>query len=567
MIEFDRVSYTYPGSARPAIADLSLKVEEGAFVLVAGPSGSGKSTLLRCINGLVPHFHGGTWQGCVRVAGRDTREHEPRALSDVVGFVFQDPEAQMVVEIVEDELVFGMENLHLDPRLMRRRVEEVLDQLEIAHLRRRRLATLSGGERQRVAIAAVLTTQPRVLVLDEPTSQLDPHTAEEVLTALQKLNADLGLTIVLSEHRLERVVQYVDRIIFCRRDDRERSEVVVGTPGEVLATAPFAPPLVEVGRALEWEPLPLTIKAARGFAVALALPPAAPTLGDEPRAERPTWWKRRAATPQAPPTLAVAGLNVTLDAREVLRGVDLAAQAGEILAVMGRNGSGKTTLLRTVMGLVHPDSGTVELDGRDLSGLPAEERGRLIGYVTQDPRALLFQPSVRQELEWTLGADRRSKRLSETDAGRIARLLAYLALDRYADVHPRDLSSGEQQRVALATALVRDPRVLLLDEPTRGLDYLNKQKLVDTLRELRAGGRAVVLVTHDVELVAACADRMLLLGDGEVVTEGPVRALLHDSLIFASQIAKLFPRQEWLTAQEAIAGLRAHVASANASVL
>ncbi|MDP9310327.1 MAG: energy-coupling factor ABC transporter ATP-binding protein, partial [Chloroflexota bacterium] len=206
MIEFVHVSYTYANAKQPALVDLSLCIDEGDFVLVMGASGSGKSTFLRCINGLVPHFYGGQWGGQVRVAGRDTRRNDPRQLADVVGFVFQDPEAQMVVEVVEDELVFGMENLGISPQIMRRRVEEVLDQLEIAHLRRRRVTTLSGGERQRVAIAAVLAMQPKVLVLDEPTSQLDPHTAEEVLTALQKLNADLGLTIVLSEHRLERVV-------------------------------------------------------------------------------------------------------------------------------------------------------------------------------------------------------------------------------------------------------------------------------------------------------------------------------------------------------------------------
>ena len=568
MIEFDRVWYTYPQLSRPTLHDVTLRIEEGEFALVAGPSGAGKSTLLRCINGLVPHFYGGTWQGRVRVAGRDTREHEPRSLSDVVGFVFQDPEAQMVVEVVEDELVFGMENLRLDPRLMRRRVEEVLDQLEIAHLRRRRLSTLSGGERQRVAIAAVLTTQPRVLVLDEPTSQLDPHTAEEVLTALQKLNADLGLTIVLSEHRLERVVQYVDRIIFCRGpDDAEPAGLISGTPREVLATAPFAPPLVEVGRAAGWEPLPLTIKAARRFAAPLALPPAPVGEPEAHASPRKRMWPRREPAPTVTPTLAVAGLHVTLDGRDVLHGINIDARAGEILAIMGRNGSGKTTLLRAIMGLVPPASGAIAIDGHDLASLSTEARARSIGYVPQDPRTLLFQPTVRQELAWTLDVSGNAAATGAPAADPVEPLLVRFGLERYAGAHPRDLSSGEQQRVALATALVRDPRLLLLDEPTRGLDYLNKHKLIAALRELRAEQRAILLVTHDVELVAMCADRIVLMGDGEVVTEGPARALLHDSLIFSSQIGKLFPRQQWLTAEEAIAGLRAHTPSKQPSML
>ncbi|HNP73871.1 MAG TPA: ABC transporter ATP-binding protein, partial [Kouleothrix sp.] len=232
MIEFERVSYSYPGAGRPALRDLSLAIGEGEFVLVCGPSGAGKSTLLRLINGLVPHFHGGALAGDVRAWGRSIRSHQPRDMADLVGFVFQDPEAQLVVDIVEDELAFAMENLGLPPRLMRRRVEEVLDQLGIAHLRHRQIAQLSGGERQRVAIASVLAAQPRALVLDEPTSQLDPHAAEEVLTALQKLNADLGLTIVLSEHRLERVVQYADRVISM---PGAGAQPIIGAPREVLA--------------------------------------------------------------------------------------------------------------------------------------------------------------------------------------------------------------------------------------------------------------------------------------------------------------------------------------------
>ena len=564
MIRFENVTYTYPGAPKPVLHNLDLEIAEGEFVLVAGPSGAGKSTLLRCINGLVPHFHGGIWQGRVLVDGRDTRDYEPRLLSDSVGFVFQDPEAQMVVDVVEDELVFGMENLGLDRRVMRRRVEEVLDQLEIAHLRRRRLDTLSGGERQRVAIAAVLTTQPRVLVLDEPTSQLDPHAAEAVLTALQKLNADLGLTIVLSEHRLERVVQYVDRIVFCRlpeEDSRagttQEPSIIAGSPREILASAPLAPPLVEVARALGWEPLPLTIKAARPFARAAAPCASCRTPALDTRAP-PAYrrWRQARSKDNLKSSLEVANLDVSIAGRQVLHRVDLRVGAGEIVAIMGRNGSGKTTLLRTVVGLIEPSHGQIRVAGADVIRLPVEERGRLIGFVPQDPRVLFFQPSVREELMWTLAQGQRGG--AQDEEARIDRMLALLDLRARADAYPRDLSTGEQQRTALATALVRDPQVLLLDEPTRGLDYLNKDRLLQALRALRAEQRSIVLVTHDVELVAACADRVLLLGEGEVVTEGPTRVLLHESLIFSSQIGKLFPHQEWLTAQEAIAGLTAN---------
>ena len=263
MIELSHVTYTYPDQAAPALADFSVAIRPGEFVLVVGPSGSGKSTFLRCFNGLVPHFYGGRWAGRADILGRDPVALAPRGMADLVGFVFQDPEAQFVVDTVEDELAFAMENFALPPATMRKRVEEVLDQMTIAHLRDRRIGTLSGGEKQRVAIAAVLALQPEILVLDEPTSQLDPQAAEEVLVALRHLNEDLGLTVVLSEHRLERVVQYADRVIYMPALGQPP---ILDEPRAVMAALPLVPPLIELGRKLDWQPLPLTIKEGRVFA-------------------------------------------------------------------------------------------------------------------------------------------------------------------------------------------------------------------------------------------------------------------------------------------------------------
>ncbi|MDQ3930047.1 MAG: energy-coupling factor ABC transporter ATP-binding protein, partial [Chloroflexota bacterium] len=262
IIDIEKVTYTYPGATRPALLDFSLRVAEGEFLLVTGASGAGKSTLLRLLNGLVPHFYGGVLSGNIRVGERDPVEIGPGEMSDTVGLVFQDPEAQFVAEAVEDEMAFAMENAGLPLPLMRKRVEEALHALGIEHLRSRRVSTLSGGERQRVAIAAVLTMQPKALVLDEPTSQLDPQSAEEVLDSLVKLNKDLGLTVVLSEHRLERVVQHADRILYIG----PRGDALIGEPREVLAEIPLAPPLARVGKLLGWTPLPLSIKEARRFA-------------------------------------------------------------------------------------------------------------------------------------------------------------------------------------------------------------------------------------------------------------------------------------------------------------
>ncbi|MCX7859895.1 MAG: energy-coupling factor transporter ATPase [Chloroflexus sp.] len=531
MIELDHVTYTYPSASAPILRDLSAQIADGEFLLVCGPSGAGKSTLLRLFNGLVPHFYGGRLGGRVHVWGRDTLAHQPRDLADLVGFVVQDPESQFVVERVEDEIVFAMENLGVPPAVMRRRVEEVLDQLAIAHLRHRHVATLSGGEQQRVAIAAALAAQPRVLVLDEPTSQLDPHGAEEVLTALQKLNADLGITVVLCEHRLERVVQYADRILYLAPGGR----IELGAPREVLARIELRPPLQQLGAALGWDPLPLTIKEGRRF-VPADLPAPAPVV---------------TASLDEPPLVRLRGVTVQYGRHEALYRVSLDLPRGALIALMGRNGSGKSTLLKALIGLVRPVEGRIELAGRDIAPIPVEELARQIAYVPQDPRSMLFHDTLREEMAFSLRG--RGLRPSPNV---IAEALARLGIGHLADHYPRNLSGGEAQRAALAASLVGEPQLILLDEPTRGLDYQAKAGLIAILRRLCNEGRTVVMATHDVELAAACADRVVLLGEGEVVVEGPANELLGNSLIFSSQVAKLFPGRGWLTVAQALAGLQ-----------
>ncbi len=523
MITLRDVTFTYPEASRPVLDRLTLDIEEGSFVLVMGPSGSGKSTLLRCLNGLVPHFAGGTIGGQVRVAGLDPVALGPRHMSRHVGFVFQDPEAQCVVERVEDELAFAMENFGLPPLLMRKRVEEVLDQLGIAHLRERRMSTLSGGERQRVAIAAVMTLQPQVLVLDEPTSQLDPQAAEEVLTAVQRLNQDLGLTVVLAEHRLERVLQFADRVLYLPGDGRPP---IYGPPREVMGQADLAPPIIQLGKALGWDPLPLTIKEARRFVDASPRVSSAPELHPQ--------------VSDTEPVVEFQHISFAYNGRPALKDVSLTIRRGELVAVMGRNGSGKTTLLKHVVGLLRPQEGRVALFGRDIRDEETQRIVQRVGYVPQNPNALLFADTVWQEVVFT----RRSHHLP---AGGEAELLETLGLAGLAHAYPRDLSVGERQRVALAAILAAEPEVLLLDEPTRGLDYWQKQALVGYLQGQKARGRTTVLVTHDVELVAACADRVVILGDGQVVVDGPTRQVMTQSLVFASQVNKLYRDPQVLT--------------------
>jgi energy-coupling factor transporter ATP-binding protein EcfA2 len=532
MIELQNVTYSYPESETPVVHNLSLKVREGEFLLVVGASGCGKSTLLRCLNGLVPHFHGGVLRGRIAVAGRDPVAEGPRGMSSVVGFVIQDPEGQFVVDSVEEELAFAMENHNVEQAIMRKRIEEVLDQLSITHLRQRRVHTLSGGEKQRVAIASVLTLQPKVLVLDEPTSQLDPQAAEEVLTILQKLNADLGLTIVLAEHRLERVVQYADRMIYL---PGEGETPIVGTPEEVLTRIDLVPPLVQVARKLKWQPLPLTIKAGRRFVPGVELQAPGPRPGTS----------RSMRQDGTPPVVRVSDLWFSYNGCEALRGVDLAIRPGEFVALMGRNGSGKTTLLRHLVGLLRPGRGMVELWGEDTSHRPTEDIAQRVGYVPQNPGALLFADTLQQELQYTL----RSHGLREAKP---ELLLRSLSLEQYANDYPGDLSSGERQRAALAAILIAEPELILLDEPTRGLDYRQKEILAGFLSKQREEGKTILISTHDVELAARCADRVVILGEGQVVVDGPTRTVMSESMVFSTQINKLFRDNRFLTADDVL---------------
>lgn len=508
MIRYEGVSFAYP-EGRDVLQAVDLEVRAGEILLVAGSSGSGKSTLLRAANGLVPHATGGRFSGQVTAFGRSTAAHPPRAMADLVGFVHQDPEAHFVVDQVEADLAFVLENLGTDEATMRRRVEEVLDALDIAHLRHRSPATLSGGERQRCAIAGALAAAPAALVLDEPTSQLDPQGAEDVLAALARLNADLGTTVVLAEHRLERAAPLADRAVVVAGGTVATPDL----PATVLATYAGAPSVTRLGRVLGWAPPPLTVKEARQRRRPDRLP-AAP-------AER---------VPPSPGDLVVEAraLAVDLAGRRVLHGVDLEVRGGEVVALLGRNGSGKTTLLRALATLQAASAGSV------VSYAPA-------AYVPQDPNSLLFAPTVRRELEQTL------RLLGRSDGGGVDRWLVRLGLEALADRHPRSLSGGERQRVAVAAVAVGGADLLLLDEPTRGMDAASRAALEHAVADHAAGGGAVVLATHDIELAARAATRAVVLGSGDVVAAGPARSVLAGSL-FAPQVLRVLP--PYLTVEE-----------------
>ena len=466
MIAVRRLNFRYPNARTDALAGVDWQVEPGEVALVAGQSGSGKSTLLRCLNGLIPHFHGGFFSGDVSIFGRKTLQTPPRDLATTIGTVFQDPETQLVTDSPEDEVIFTLENLGFDGSRILRRLDTIFRDLGIEHLRSRRISTLSGGERQMVALAAALAAQPRAVLLDEPTSQLDAENARAVIDALTGRHAAGDLAVILAEHRLTRLLPTADTVVHVRNGRLTRFE------GSAATAA-----LVDDG----------------------LLPPTRDPNGS-----------RKALTTGAP-LLSLRSLNYAYGERQVLRGIDLDIHDGETLALTGPNGSGKTTLLKQIIGLLRPDRGEVILDGRPTRNAPIQELARSVGYVPQHPTIMLHQETVAEELRFTLAGLRRD--------GDVERTLASVGLDGYGERHPLDLSGGERQRLAIAAIVVGGPRLLLLDEPTRGLPWSAKHELAALLRAIAARGTAVIVASHDADFCRVFADRRIGLEAGRIASD------------------------------------------------
>ncbi|WP_051324878.1 ABC transporter ATP-binding protein [Candidatus Solirubrobacter pratensis] len=500
------VTYAYPDEAAPALRDVSLAVEPGELVLLAGGSGSGKSTLLRAAAGLVPHFHGGTFAGRVLTGGLDTREHGPAELAAVAGTLFQDPETQVVMGTVRAELAFPLENRGWAAPAVARGVEEAALALGLAGLLDRATHELSGGELQRVALAAALAGRPRLLLLDEPTSQLDPVAGDELLGVLRRLNEEWGTAILLAEHRIERCLPAADRVIELGAGRLIADEAPRGWLARTRATP--AARLFELARL---EPVPLSVKEARrepeiaeaAAAADARQPVQAPQAGFLARRR-----ERRAA--------ALAVEDVWLELREgpaVLRGAELVAREGERIALMGRNGAGKSTLLKAIAGVLEPTRGRIRADG--------------VALLTQHPGDHLLRETIG----------------------------AHLPDSELAARHPRDVSGGERQRSALELILRAPAAILLLDEPTRGMDPARREALAARLRE-REG--VVVVATHDAEFAAAFATRVVLLGDGRAVADAAPADVLAGGWYFATQVARVLGGAGGaLTAEEGAAVLRA----------
>jgi energy-coupling factor transport system ATP-binding protein len=493
-----RFSYAYPEAAKPSLADVSLEIEPGTFTVLAGVSGSGKSTLLRALCGLVPHFHGGEASGELEVAGMAVREHGPGELAAACGTVLQDPETQVVMGGVRAELELALEHRGEPAGAMARAVEETALALGVGHLLDRRTETLSGGELQRVAIAAAMVHGPALLLLDEPTSQLDPVAGDELVSLLRRLNEDWGTAVVVAEHRLERCLPASDRVLALV----DGGLACDAPPREFLAWAAEAEPRLATPAARMFSlaglsPLPSSVKEAReglrGAGLATPAPEAA-SVAAVPR--------------QPPPALALQDVWLELeDGPVVLRGVRLELHPGERVALMGRNGAGKSTMLRLAKGLVDPTRGRVRRAGE-------------VALLLQHPGDYLVHEHA----------------VDEAGPGGLARA----GLGGRGDAHPRDLSGGERQRLALEVVLAGPPcAAVLLDEPTRGMDRGHKEALAGRIGELAAGGAAVVVATHDTEFAAAFAERIVLLGEGVVIADAAPIDVMGGGRHFSTEVARV----------------------------
>lgn len=544
IIEMECVSFSYGTAADGAYAlkDIDLSVEEGTFVGLIGPSGAGKSTLASAITGAIPHHYRGRLFGSTLVAGLDTCEASLTDIAKVAGSVLQDIDAQMVASVVEDELLFGLENFGIDHREIEGRIASALDAVGIADLRHREIATLSGGQKQKVAIAAILAMTPRVIVMDEPTSALDPASARDVFEVLRRAKELTGMTVILIEQTVALLAEYCDRVVVI---DQGRI-ALDGTPTDVFShgetlraigvdtprTVRISNSLAEAGLAPNDSPA-LTLDGAEALVAGILAPGLSEsslivprTLGDGPDA--------RNAADQRPIIVDVAGAAYSYGTGQAgIEDIDLTVRAGEILAVVGQNGAGKTTLTKLLNGLIKPSAGVVRIAGLDTRTTPVSALASHAATLFQNPDRQLCRNTVVEEISFGLELQGVAADAARERARHVA---ATFGLPENAS--PFNLSRGQRQMVALASVVTLEPELIILDEPTSGLDYRECMTVMETVRQRALDGAAVVMVCHDMEVVSDFADTLAVMAEGRLIEVGPSREVFaNDALLAHARIA------------------------------
>ncbi|MCX7884203.1 MAG: energy-coupling factor transporter ATPase [Caloramator sp.] len=517
VINIQDVTYWYPDCNNRAIEDINLKINEGELVLITGPSGCGKSTLIRLINRVIPDYYGGKIKGNVYLNGRDIVSLKMDEIIKNVGMVYQHPEKQIILQDVEREIAFGLENLGFDVNKMKRNVCEVISLLALNFVKNRQTTELSGGEKQRVAIASVVSMNPEIILFDEPISQLDPIGAEEVINSIKKLNRDFGKTILLVEQRLDKCFDIADRIIFM-----EKGKIIAeGTPNKIpkeIKSRYHLPNITYIFNQAGENFLPVNVKQARE------------AIKDR-TFSKPDIVKKSFNES----ILEVEKLSFEYEkGLRTLRNINFQLHKGEILCVMGENGAGKSTLFKIIAGLIKDYTGNILISGKNIKKFDIFETIKKIGYLSQNPNDYFGRKTVFEEVSYTL------KNIDEFNEKRVKDVLRLFDIDHLKEKNPRDLSGGEKQRVALACTLVADPQILILDEPTRGMDAVAKENLGEIIKKLASQGKSIVLITHDVDFAADYVDTVLIMFGGEVVARGYKDDILCDAIYYSPQISKVF---------------------------
>jgi len=549
IIEVSDLWYTYPNASIPALSGISLTVEEGEFILLTGPSGCGKTTFCRCLNGLIPHFYHGELKGKVKISDVLTEDHPTTELAQQVGLIFQNPDNQIFALTVEKDVAFGLENLGVGKKEMVEAVDWALGVTGMTGLRDRATHELSGGQKQRLAIASILAMRPRIIVLDEPTSFLDPVGAESIFNVLETLNRQYRMTVILIEHRVDLAVRHAKRAIVFKDggviDDGPPTEVFTAESTRLAGVG--IPKIVDLTRRLSRRGVDLEVLPLTSELFVEEMERRLPKTGRTPQKRRETTdLGELVKDHQSSPVIDVRGISFAYPSGvQALRDVSLAIHRGEFVAVMGENGAGKTTLVKHFNGLFKPSEGQVVVDGVDVSKVSVASLARKVGLVFQNPDDQLFSENVEEEVRFALRNFGFESGIIEK---RVNWALNLLDIDRYRKSSPFVLSGGERKRVALASVLAWDPEVVILDEPTIGQDYAQKERLRHFLMQLRIQGKTTIIVTHDVEFVADCQPRIVLMADGKIIADGPTAQIMTDmdvlkqASVLPPEITKVFSK-------------------------
>jgi energy-coupling factor transport system ATP-binding protein len=545
LVDIRNVTFTYPNADKPALQDVSLTINEGEFVLLLGPTGGGKSTFTYLLSGAIPHVHPGDFEGEVLIRGKRTADTPMHEIATLVGAVFQEPEAQIINIFVKDELHFGPENLLVPADEIRRRAEEALRLVDMTEYAEREIFELSGGQMQKIALASVLTMQPTLLVLDQPTANLDPISARETFRSMRRLRDELGVSIVIIEHNVDDLATLVDRVAVF-----DGGRLVAFDAPRTIFYSLFADTSSSANERLGlWTPQ--AVELARELRGKVNLP-GSPLSADELEPElrrhldsgaaafEPPSAQVAAAAPHAQPLVEVRGLSYTYESydSQALNDVSLSIDPGEFLAIIGRNGSGKSTLAKILTKILEPPHGTVFVDGKDITSLSLFQLSDTIGYVFQNPDHQFVTDTVFDEVAYSL----RVRHIAEEEVERrVDDILNLFHLKSHAKVSPFSLSVGERRLLSVATMLVLDQKMVILDEPTIGQDQAGADALMRHLRQLHDRGKAIVMITHDMRLLAEWSTRAVVMSRSKLLFDGSVKEIFGQPGLMAEASLNLPP--------------------------